>query len=114
MFIMIATILRDKFSDHLPVYRQKDRFTRAGAKLPYNTTVDWGAKGIDHLDPLFNALEKEIPSLDYIHRDETGLAVLCGKENKNKKKIYDGTLWCYQFLYNILHLFYSYCYNIKE
>lgn len=92
---VIATILTDKFSDHLPIFRQKDRFTRAGAKLPYNTTVDWAAKGIDLLDPIFNALEKEILSSDYIHVDETGLSVLCGRENKYNKKIHDGTLWCY-------------------
>ncbi len=92
---VIATILTDKFSDHLPVYRQKDRFARAGAKLPYNTTLDWAAKGIDHLNLLSNALEKEILSLDYIHVDETGLKVLCGRENKNKRKIHDGWLWCY-------------------
>jgi transposase len=92
---VIATIITDKISDQLPVFRQKDRFTRAGAKLPYNTLLDWCAKGIDHLDLVFEALKKEVLCSGYIHVDETGLKVLCGRENKNKKKIHDGWLWCY-------------------
>jgi len=92
---VIATLLNDKYNDHLPVWRQQDRFSRAGAKLPYNTLLDWCAKGIDHIDPIFEALKKEVLSCDYIHVDETGLKVLRGSENKKGKKIHDGWLWCY-------------------
>lgn len=92
---VLATILTDKYNDHLPVFRQQGRFERSGAKLPYNTLLDWGARGIDLLDPLFEALKKEILACGYIHVDETGLKVLCGRENQKRKKIHDGWLWCY-------------------
>ncbi len=92
---VLAQILVDKYCDHLPVFRQVKRFERSGVCLPYNTILDWAGKTIDLMEVLFEALKKEILESNYIHVDETGLKVLCGKENKKKRKIHDGYLWCY-------------------
>jgi transposase len=92
---VLAQILVDKYCDHLPVFRQVKRFERSGVCLPYNTILDWAGKTIDLMEVLFEALKKEILETNYIHVDETGLKVLCSKENKKKRKIHDGYLWCY-------------------
>jgi len=92
---VLAQILVDKYCDHLPLFRQAKRFERNGMELPYNTMVDWAGKSIDLLSVLFEALKKEVIGSEYIHVDETGLKVLCSKENKHNRKIHDGYLWCY-------------------
>lgn len=92
---MLAQILVDKYCDHLPVFRQIKRFERSGVSLPYNTILDWAGKTIDLIEILFDTLKKEILASNYIHVDETGLKVLCSNENKKKRKIHDGYLWCY-------------------
>ena len=92
---VLAQILVDKYCDHLPIFRQIKRFERSGVHLPYNTILDWAGKTIDLIEVLFEALKKEILESNYIHVDETGLKVLCSKENKKKRKIHDGFLWCY-------------------
>lgn len=94
---ILAQILVDKFCDHLPVARQAGRFERDGLTIPYNTLLDWGAKSVDLVARVYDALKKEILSSPYIHVDETGLKVLLGKEgpNKKKKQIHSGYLWCY-------------------
>ncbi len=93
---LLATILVDKYCDHLPLFRQARRFNRNGLALPYNTIVDLNAKTIDLITPLYIMLKKEVLASSYIHADETGLKVLLGKENQKHKNIHSGFLWCYQ------------------
>ncbi len=94
---VLAQILVDKFCDHLPVIRQVRRFERDGIQIPYNTMLDWGAKSIDVITVVYEALKKQLLASPYIHVDETGLKVLLGKETTNKKHkhIHSGYLWCY-------------------
>jgi len=92
---VLAQILVDKYCDHLPIFRQVKRFERSGVYLPYNTILDWAGKTIDLMEVLYEALKKEILVTNYIHVDETGLKVLCSKENKKNRHIHDGYLWCY-------------------
>jgi transposase len=94
---VLAQLLVDKFCDHLPLMRQAARFERDGIIIPYNTLLDWAAKSVDLLTPLYEALKKLILTSGYIHVDETGLKALLGKEssNKNHKHIHNGFLWCY-------------------
>ena len=92
---VLAQILVDKFCDHLPIFRQVKRFERNGVVLPYNTILDWAGKTIDLMEVLYGALKKEILATQYIHVDETGLKVLCSKENRKNRNIHDGYLWCY-------------------
>ena len=93
---LLAQILVDKFCDHLPLFRQIKRFERHGVSIPYNTFIEWTGKAIELLSVMGDALLKEIIESGYIHVDETGLAVLLGKESSKERKIHDGYLWCYQ------------------
>lgn len=94
---LLAQLLVDKFADHLPMMRQVARFERDGVVIPYNTILDWVAKSVDLLTPLYEALKKVILASPYIHVDETSLKVLMGKvsTSKNHKHIHNGFLWCY-------------------
>jgi len=89
---LLAQIIIDKYVDHLPLYRQEQRFKREGVNIPYSTISDWIKNGCVLLDPLGESLKKMVISSDYLHADETPLKVL----DKNKKgTTHRGFYWVY-------------------
>ena len=89
---LLAQIVIDKYTDHLPIHRQLQRFEREGIKLPSSTLTDWIAATCALLDPLYEALKREVLSSDYLQADETPIKVL----DKNKKgTTHRGYHWVY-------------------
>jgi transposase len=90
---LLAQIVIDKYVDHLPLYRQMQRFERSGVKLSYSTLTDWVSGACNLLAPLFNALKAEVLQTGYLHADETPVKVL----DKDKKgETHRGYYWVYQ------------------
>ena len=73
---LLAQIIIDKYVDHLPLYRQMERFKREGIIIPYSTIGDWIRNGCTLIDPLYEALEKLIVQSHYLHADESPIKVL--------------------------------------
>ena len=90
---LLAQLLIDKFLDHLPAYRQRQRLERCGVSLPYSTLTAWIALATGLLEVLYEALKKELLQSGYLHADETGIKVL--DQNKTGKKIHNGFFWVY-------------------
>ena len=89
---LLAQIIIDKYSDHLPVHRQQQRFEREGIKLPSSTLTDWIGATCALLNPLYEALKREVLSSNYLQVDETPIKVL----DKNKKgTTHRGYHWVY-------------------
>lgn len=90
---LLAQIIIDKYVDHLPLYRQMQRFERAGLKLPYSTIADWVSATCRLITPLYEALKTEVLKSNYLHADETPIKVL----DKDKKgATHRGYYWVYQ------------------
>jgi transposase len=90
---LLAQIVIDKYADHLPLYRQMQRFERSGIKLPYSTLTDWVSSTCKLIEPLYEALKKEVLKTGYLHADETPIKVL----DKDKKgQTHRGYYWVYQ------------------
>jgi transposase len=90
---LLAYILVSKYIDHLPVYRQVQRFAREGMKLPASTITGWISQVCALLEVLYAVHCKLIFDGDYIQGDETPLKVL----DKNKKgTTHQGYLWVYR------------------
>jgi transposase len=95
---LLAQIIIDKYVDHLPLYRQMQRFERAGVKLSYSTLTDWVSGTCQLISPLFEGLKKEVLQSNYLHVDETPIKVL----DKDKKgdaaagSAHRGYYWVYQ------------------
>ena len=90
---LLAQLLIDKFSDHLPGYRQMKRLERNGVSLPYSTLIAWMASAAGLLEVLYDALKKELLQSGYLNADETGIKVL--DQSKAGKKIHSGFFWVY-------------------
>jgi transposase len=78
---LLAQIAIDKYVDHLPLHRQQQRFSREGINIPYSTITDWVSNTCSLIEPLYEALSKEVISSDYLHADESPIKVL----DKDKK-----------------------------
>jgi transposase len=99
---LLAQIVIDKYCDHLPLYRQMQRFERAGVKLPYSTISEWVSATCQLITPLYKALITETFKAGYLQADETPCAVL----DKDKKgKTHKGFYWLYQDCINKLVIF---------
>lgn len=90
---LLAQIIIDKYVDHLPCYRQIQRYERIdGVKLPASTMSQWLRAGCSLLEPLCEVLMQQVLSQPYLHVDETTIKVL----DKNKKgKTHLGYYWVY-------------------
>lgn len=89
---LLAQVTIDKYTDHIPVYRQQQRLEREGIKLPSSTITDWIGSVCTLLEPLFEAHQREVLSTNYLLVDETPIRVL----DKNKKgTTHRGYYWVY-------------------
>ena len=90
---LLAQIVIDKYVDHMPLYRQMQRFERTGLKLPYSTLTDWVSATCKLILPLYESLKAEVLKSNYLHADETPIKVL----DKDKKAgTHRGYYWVYQ------------------
>lgn len=88
---MIAEIAVNKFADHLPLYRQEQRFARHGIELSRQTMCDWLAAGAELLLELIDLIKGYMLSNPIIHTDDTPTPVL----SPGNKKTKTGRLWVY-------------------
>jgi transposase len=89
---LLAQIVIDKYVDHLPLYRQMERFKREGINIPYSTITDWVSNTCKLILPLYDALKLPILQSDYLHADESPIKVL----DKDKKgETHRGYFWVY-------------------
>lgn len=76
---LISEILVSKFGDHLPLYRQEDRFTRLGLYLSRSTLCDWAKAAADLFKPLYDRMVKLVLGSDVIWTDDTSVRLLDSK-----------------------------------
>jgi transposase len=89
---LLVRILVDKYVDHLPLYRQIERYARQGVKLKDSTICDWVSQVAKLLEILYKELTNEVLSSGYIGADETPIKVL---DPKVQGKCHQGQMWVY-------------------
>ena len=88
---LLAHVLVAKYADHLPLYRQSGIYAREGVTLERSTLADWVGRSTALLDPLIEALRKDVLASDILHGDDTPVPVLAPGLGKTKT----GRLWTY-------------------
>lgn len=73
---MLAQVITDKYVDHLPLYRQEQRYSRVGITLAPSTLCNWKSNVCSLITPLYDAMVKEVLQTNYLHMDETPIKVL--------------------------------------
>ena len=89
---LLAMILTDKYADHLPLYRQKQRFARENIQIASSTIDGWTKQALIKLEPLYEQLVFDTKAKGYLQADETPIKVL----DKDKKgAAHQGYYWVY-------------------
>ncbi len=89
---LLAQVMIDKFVDHLPIYRQIERFKRENIKIPSSTINGWQEAVCNLLEPLYDTLKNRVLSQGYLQVDETPVQVL---DKTKKGKTHRGYHWVY-------------------
>lgn len=80
-----------KYADHLPLYRQSERYAREGVDLSRSTLADWVGQCHTLLRPLLDALKHHVFAANKLHADDTPVPVLAPGQGRTKT----GRLWTY-------------------
>jgi len=88
---LLADIALAKYDDHLPAYRQAERFAREGIELPRSTLSDWLGRTAVLLEPLTEAMASHVFEAAKLHADDTPVSVLAPGAGKTRT----GRLWVY-------------------
>lgn len=89
---LAAQIVVNKYCDHLPLYRQGKIFERGGVKIADSTLGEWLHTSVELLNPLYEALKKQVLESGYIQADETTIKVL---DTDKKGSAHLGYYWVY-------------------
>jgi transposase len=86
---LLATILFDKFGQHLPLNRQSQRFKCEGIELSVSTLADQVGAGVFAARPIFDLIEAHVLAAERLHGDDTEIPILA------KGKTDTGRIWTY-------------------
>lgn len=82
---LLAQVTVAKYLDHLPLYRQEGIYARSGVDLSRTTMAEWiGAVGVA-LQPLVDAMRRELLTCPVLHADETPVAQLDPGAGRTKR-----------------------------
>lgn len=89
---LLASILVDKYEDHLPLYRQLQRFKRADIPIASSTLEGWTRQSLKILDILYQHLLQDTRSKGYLQADESPIKVI---DRSKKGTTHQGYYWVY-------------------
>lgn len=88
---LISQVAVDKYADHLPLYRQEERFKRIGIELDRSTLAGWMGRVGALIVPLVEAIRRHVMAAHKIHADDTTAPTL----KPGNKKTMTGRYWNY-------------------
>jgi transposase len=89
---LLASILVDKYMDHLPLYRQVQRFKRENIPTAASTIEGWARQTLEKLGPLYGCLLEDTKAMGYLQADETTIKVM---DSAKKGACHLGRYWVY-------------------
>ncbi|API59678.1 hypothetical protein BSL82_10400 [Tardibacter chloracetimidivorans] len=85
----LAMVLFEKYGQHQPLNRQRDRYAREGVDLSLSTLADQVGACVAVLRPLYRLIEAHVLTADRLHADDTTVPV------QARTKTVTGRLWGY-------------------
>ena len=94
--ILLAQVLVDKYADHLPLYRQEQRFARSDIDLSRGTLWNWIRHASNSLQPLVEAMKADLLVLHHVFSDDTTMPTLRERKPENLgKQTKTNYMWVY-------------------
>ena len=88
---LVADVIVSKLVDHLPLYRQEQRYARQGVDLARSTLCGWMAEAAEALTPLYQLLKIEVFAAGAMHTDDTPIPV----QDPDREHCRTGRLWAH-------------------
>jgi transposase len=88
---LVADVIVSKLVDHLPLYRQEQRYARQGFPIARSTLCGWLAEAADVLTPLWQALKDQVLAADIVNTDDTPVPV----QDPAREHCRTGRIWVY-------------------
>jgi transposase len=88
---LVADVVVSKCVDHLPLYRQEQRYARQGVELSRSTLGGWLAEAADVLTPLYLLLKARVLAAKVVHTDDTPIPV----QDPDREHCRTGRIWAY-------------------
>ena len=88
---LLAQVIVSKYADHLPLYRLERIFSRHKIDLARSTLCDWMRQSADALEPLYDAMVRDVLGSKVIHTDDTPVDV----QDRRLGKTRTGRFWVY-------------------
>ncbi|WP_020374428.1 IS66 family transposase [Sulfobacillus thermosulfidooxidans] len=89
----MAFTLHQKFTEHLPLYRQEQEWARLGVPLSRQTLANWVIYAAHTwLKPVYRTLKHTLVQQDIVQADETTLTVLHETGRRPSKNL----MWLYR------------------
>lgn len=82
--VTVAHVLVNKYTDHLPLYRQAQIYGRHGVDLDRSTLADWVGRAAFELRPVHDALIADLKRSTKLFMEETRAPVLDPGTGKTK------------------------------
>lgn len=89
---LVAHVLINKYSDHIPLDRQVGMFKREGVWVAKSTMVGWVKSAYEHLWPIGEAIKAEIKGSFCVKSDDTHLQVQLSDKHGTTHR---GYMWVY-------------------
>jgi transposase len=89
---LMAHLIESKCDDGLPIYRQREQFSRYGVSFPLNTLYSYWMAGLRILDPIAAAMLSSVLGSPIVGVDDTRLDFLDPAHRSQKQR---GHLWCF-------------------
>lgn len=90
---LLASILVDKYMDHLPLHRQGQRFKRENIPIASSTLEGWARQGLSVLNILYEHLLRQTRAKGYLQADESPIKVQ--DPDSKKGSCHQGYYWVY-------------------
>jgi transposase len=92
---LLAHVLVSKYADHLPLYRQSQIFARDGVDLERSTLADWVGRSTALLEPLAEAIGRQVRAGPALFADVTPVKMQAPKSDRGAKKTKTARVWAY-------------------
>jgi transposase len=89
---LLAHLIESKCDDALPIYRQRDQFSRSGVTFPLNTLYSYWMAALAIVSPIAEVLLSAVLGSDIVGVDDTKLDFLDPDARSRRQR---GHLWCF-------------------
>ena len=88
---LVADVIVSKLVDHLPLYRQEQRYARQGFSIARSTLCGWLAEAAHVLTPLWRLLRERVLASNIVNTDDTPVPV----QDPDREHCRTGRIWAY-------------------